>query len=257
MVHNIWFTFCQVYSGSVTCYFYVWIFHRIVPVTLESTLWDFIWGISNQWSEFLLLLHTFSACLVCCCWISDIFFPVHSIHVNTMKTCLSVYVKHFIQSRCKWSFLSLLYHYGNTTWWSICLSFLPFILSIDYSYNQRMNSVVYRPGGEGSARQRGKEDSNCRVSAGAVLLARGFACWQRTVSMDSLHKFGQSAALMRPVDKAWCWSGTTEKKNGLEASLLGHSVSLQIVKTFNHGDLSQWALTQWFAGQRHVDIGRN
>lgn len=28
-------------------------------------------------------------------------FPVHSIHVNAMK--ISVYVKHLIQSRCKWS----------------------------------------------------------------------------------------------------------------------------------------------------------
>lgn len=89
------------------------------------------------------LLHTLSARYVYCCRvIPGHIFHVHSIHVNAMKTCLSVYVKHFIQSRCKWSFLSLLYGYGNTTWSSICLSFPPpCILSIDYSHNERNNAV--------------------------------------------------------------------------------------------------------------------
>lgn len=63
-----------------------------------------------------LLLHTLSARHVYYCRIIlGHIFHVHSIYVNAMKTCLSVYVKHFIQSRCKWSFLSLLYGYGNTT----------------------------------------------------------------------------------------------------------------------------------------------
>ena len=58
------FTFCQVYSGSVTCYFYVWINHRFVPVTLGSKFWDFIWGVSNQCLDASCTSpHTLSACL--------------------------------------------------------------------------------------------------------------------------------------------------------------------------------------------------
>lgn len=136
--------------------------------------------INGQMSS-ALLLHTLSARYVYCRRIiPGHIFHVHSIHVNAMKTCLSVYVKHFIQSRCKWSFLSLLYGYGNTTWLSVCLfSFFPaFSLLITATMRRIMQCVVCRPVGEESRVKREKRgwllgERGCSLDSKRFCLLRG------------------------------------------------------------------------------------
>lgn len=99
-------------------------------------------------------------------------------HVNAMKTCLSVYIKHFIQSRCKWSLSCTIM--VNTTWSSYPSGFFSFFPAFSLSITATLRGTVacvVSAGLEGRrVGRRGRQEDDCRVSVGAVSEAWGEQC---------------------------------------------------------------------------------